>query len=124
MMNRALESATTRSQGGGSMHGARLIPLGFTLTALVATRSAAAQAARVGIGAGVIAPAGNAVISDNAGWHVLGNVAVDVPLTPVSVRAGGLYGQTAHPGGVAGHSSIRAGFATEGQHVPTQAPQV
>src|SRR5260370_37575051 len=114
MMNRALESATTRSQGGGSMHGARLIPLGFTLTALVATRSAAAQAARVGIGAGVIAPAGNAVISDNAGWHVLGKVAVDVPLTPVSVRVDGLYRPTGHPGGVARHTSIRGGLAHRG----------
>ncbi len=106
------------------MHGARLIPLGFTLTALVATRSAAAQAARVGIGAGVIAPAGNAVISDNAGWHVLGKVAVDVPLTPVSVRVDGLYGQTGHPGGVAGHTSIGGALASVVWHVPTEAPQV
>jgi hypothetical protein len=103
------------------MHGARLAPLVLILTALVATRPAAAQSVRVGIGAGVIAPAGNATISDNAGWHVLGKVAVDVPLSPVSVRVDGLYGQTSHPGGVAGHTSIAGGLASLVWHLPTEA---
>jgi hypothetical protein len=106
------------------MHGARLAPLVLTWTALVVARSAAAQSVRVGIGAGVIAPAGNAAISDNAGWHVLGKVAVDVPLTPVSVRVDGLYGQTSHPGGVAGHTAIGGGLASLVWHVPTEAPEV
>jgi hypothetical protein len=105
------------------MDGARLIPLVLTLPALVAARSAA-QAIRVGIGAGVIAPAGNAAISDNAGWHVLGKVVVDVPLAPVSLRVDGLYGQTGHPGGVAGHTSIGGALASVVWQVPTEAPEV
>jgi hypothetical protein len=106
------------------MHDARLAPLVLTLTALGAARPATAQALRVGIGAGVIAPAGNAAISDNAGWHVLGKVAVDVPLSPVSVRVDGLYGQTSHPGGVAGHTSIGGALASLVWHLPTDAPEV
>jgi hypothetical protein len=114
----------TPSLRGGYMHGARLAPLVLTLTALVAARPAAAQVVRIGIGAGVIAPAGNAAISDNAGWHVLGKVAVDVPLSPLSVRVDGLYGQTSHPGGVAGHTSIGGGLASLVWHIPTEAPGV
>jgi hypothetical protein len=106
------------------MHGARRTPLGLVLTALVAARCAVAQAVRIGVGAGVIAPAGNAAISDNAGWHVLGKVAVDVPLSPVSLRVDGLYGQTGHPGGVAGHTSIGGALASLVWHIPTEAPQV
>ena len=86
-MNRAPEpTRTALSQGGGYMHGARLAPLVLTWTAFVVARSAAAQSVRVGIGAGVIAPAGNATISDNAGWHVLGKVAVDVPLSQAGAK--------------------------------------
>jgi hypothetical protein len=113
-----------RSQGGGAVQRARLTRLALTLSAVVATRPAAAQAVRVGIGAGVIAPAGNAVIGDNAGWHLLGKVAVDVPLVPISVRVDGLYGQTSHQGGVPGHTSIGGGLASLVWHVPTDAPEV
>jgi Outer membrane protein beta-barrel domain len=106
------------------MHRARLAPLMLTLTAVVVVRPAAAQSLRIGIGAGVIAPAGTAVIGDNAGWHVLGKVAVDVPLVPISVRVDGLYGQLSHQGGVPGHTSIGGVLASLVWHIPTDAPQV
>ncbi len=124
-MNRArAPSATAPLPEGSHMQGQRLAALVLTLTARVAARPAAAQAVRIGLGAGVIAPAGTAAISDNAGWHVLGKVAVDVPLSPVSVRVDGLYGQTSHPGGIAGHTSIGGGLASLVWHIPTEVPDV
>lgn len=55
-----------------------------------------AQSATFGVGGGVISPTSDFKSVDNVGWHALGMVNVQVPMTPLDVRVDGLYGQTTH----------------------------
>lgn len=96
---------------------------GLLVTALTTFATAAtAQTMRFGVGAGLTAPSGDYATIDKAGWHVLGKVAVDIPLTPFTARVDGVYGQTTHKAPATGHTSLAGGLASLVWHIPTAAP--
>jgi opacity protein-like surface antigen len=84
------------------------------------------QRPRFGFGGGLTAPTSDYATADKAGWHLLGKVDISIPMSPVSVRVDGLYGQTSHKdsSGVAraGNTKLGGGTADVVWHVPTTVP--
>src|SRR6266545_7905515 len=93
------------------------------VASLGATAIVQAQSARFGIGAGLTAPTSDFGSLDKAGWHVLGKVDFKIPMSPVSVRLDGLYGQTKHDG-FDGNTRLIGGLANVVFNIPMAVPLV
>src|SRR6266545_4706883 len=96
------------------------------VASLGATAIVQAQSARFGIGAGLTAPTSDFGSLDKAGWHVLGKVDFKIPMSPVSVRLDGLYGQTSHDAvySTDGNTKLIGGLANVVWTLPVTAPMV
>ena len=85
---------------------------------------ASAQSAHLGLGGGVTLPLRDYHTTDNAGWHVLGKVDIDVPDSPIDVRVDAMYSQTSQKSPLTGNTKLAGGTANLVWHIPTAAPQV
>jgi ABC-type uncharacterized transport system permease subunit len=91
------------------------------LASVLSATTAVAQSARFGLGGGLLVPTGDYNVVDKTGWHVLGKVDFAIPLSPVSVRVDGLYGQTTHRA-APGNTKLAGGTADAVWHIPTAVP--
>lgn len=101
-----------------------MIAVALASVANIAT--ADAQSASFGLGGGLILPMSDYKNVDKTGWHALGMVEFSIPLSPVSVRADVMYGQTSHKDGVggpvAGNTKLIGGTADLVWHFPIGVP--
>ena len=80
--------------------------------AALSASPAAAQKARLSIGAGGVVPTGDYSTVDNAGWELMGAVELGIPRSPLGVRVDAMYGQTSHQGGLfSGSTKLSGGTA-------------
>jgi hypothetical protein len=79
----------------------------------VGASPAAAQRARLSLGAGGMKPSGDYATADNTGWQLMGAIELGVPRSPLAIRIDGMYGQTTHPGGslLSGGTKLSGGTA-------------
>lgn len=82
------------------------------------------QSARFGIGGGVTAPIGDYSTADKLGWHGLGMVLIELPMSPVAIRVDGMYGQTTHKLSIPGNTKLGGGTANAVLRIGPPAPLV
>ncbi len=89
----------------------RILLSGIALACIAALGAspAAAQRARLSLGAGGVMPSGDYSSLDNAGWQLMGAVEVGVPHSPLAVRVDLMYGLTPHQGGLLTGSTTLSG---------------
>jgi opacity protein-like surface antigen len=104
------------------------LALAVGVASLAGGARVAAQGVQFGLGGGLIAPVSDYATVDKVGWHGTVMLNFSIPLSPVSVRVDGLYGQTTHKDigttPVPGKSKLIGGLANAVWHVPVSAPMV
>lgn len=99
-------------------------PVALAVAALVGGSGATAQNVAVGLGGGVTLPLRDYHTTDNAGWHLLGKVDINVPESPIDVRVDAMYSQTSQKSPSTGNTKLAGGTADLVWHIPTAAPGV
>jgi len=85
--------------------------LALGLGSLVGFSNLQSQSARFGVGGGVTVPIGDYKDLDKSGWHGLGMILIELPLSPVAIRADGMFGQTTHKQPFTGKTKLGGGTA-------------
>jgi len=96
----------------------------LVVATFIGLSGAAAQSAQVGLGGGLTLPLREYHTSDNAGWHVLAKVDIDVPESPIAVRVDAVYSQTTQKSPSTVTTKLAGGTADLVWHIPTAAPGV
>lgn len=110
------------SRGGRWVNRVYLLVIGFAVMTCFGLSSVAAQSARFGLGGGVTLPLREYHTTDNAGWHVLGKVEIDVPESPIDVRVDGMYSRTGQKAPATGNTRLAGGTADLLWRIPTSVP--
>jgi hypothetical protein len=76
----------------------------------------------VGAGAGLVSPSGSFGDVDKVGWHLLFTAQAKLKGVPFSID--GVYGQTAHDGGVEGTSTLSGALANLVLHLGSETRRV
>jgi len=104
------------------------LAIALTVASVASVATAPAQGARFGLGGGLVAPLSDYKDLDKMGWHATANVEFAIPLSPVSVRVDGLYGQTSHKDisgtPITGNTKLIGGLANVVYKIPVPAPIV
>ena len=98
------------------------LAMGLGVMTCFGQSSVAAQSARFGLGGGLTLPLREYHTTDNAGWHVLGKVEIDVPESPIDVRVDGMYSRTGQRAPSTGNTRLAGGTADLVWHIPTSMP--
>jgi opacity protein-like surface antigen len=102
------------------------VTIAVAVVSVASVTTVAAQSVRFGLGGGLILPMSDYKNLDKTGWHGLALVEFAVPMSPVSVRADVMYGQTSHKdtvgGAVAGNTKLIGGTADLVWHISGLVP--
>ena len=98
--------------------------LALGMSSLAGVANLQSQSARFGVGGGATVPIGDYKNLDKAGWHALGMVLVELPLSPVAIRVDGMYGQTTHKRPLLGKTKLGGGTANAVLRLGPPAPLV
>lgn len=104
------------------MNRVRQVAVAAAVATVVGVSAGTAQSARVGLGGGVTLPLREYHTTDNAGWHVLGKVEIDVPESPIDVRVDGMYSRTGQKAPSTGNTRLAGGTADLLWRIPTSVP--
>jgi len=104
------------------MNPVRQVAAAVAVAAVVGVSTGTAQSARIGLGGGLTLPLREYHTTDNAGWHVLGKVEIDVPESPIDARVDGMYSRTNQRAPSTGNTTLAGGTADLVWHIPTSVP--
>ena len=104
------------------MNRVRQIAAAVAVATVVSVSAGTAQSARFGLGGGVTLPLREYHTTDNAGWHLLGKVEIDIPESPIDVRVDGMYSRTGQKAPSTGNTTLAGGTADLLYHIPTSVP--
>ena len=95
--------------------------LALGVATFIGVSAVVAQSVHVGLGGGLTLPLRDYHDSDQAGWHVLAKVDIEIPESPLDVRVDAMYSQTSQKSPLTGTTKLAGGTANLVWHVPTAA---